>query len=93
MNQQVNGNSVPKNAVNPSTIHPDIVCQQAIQSKLNLYQEKERYEGFLANYNQHVDALVNTIGIMKNRILELEANQKSENPVNKNQKKTVPVGV
>jgi hypothetical protein len=53
-------------------INPDIVCQQAIQAKLNVYQAKEHFESVLKVYNDQLDNLVNLVGLMKNRILELE---------------------
>ena len=56
------------------TINPDIICQQAIQAKLNVYQTKEHFESVLKKYNDHIDSLINLISIMKNRIIELENN-------------------
>ena len=58
---------VPTNAINP-----DAVCQQAIQAKLNVYQAKERFETILKAYNDQLDNLINLVGLMKNRIIELE---------------------
>ena len=55
-----------------STINPDAVCQQAIQAKLNVYQAKEHFETILKIYNDQLDNLVNLVGLMKSRILELE---------------------
>jgi hypothetical protein len=54
------------------TVNPDIVCQQAIQAKLSVYQAKEHFESVLKVYNDQLDNLVNLVGLMKNRILELE---------------------
>lgn len=53
-------------------INPDAVCQQAIQAKLNVYQAKEQFETVLKMYNDQLDNLVNLVGLMKNRVLELE---------------------
>ena len=55
-----------------NTINPDAICQQAIQAKLNVYQAKEQFETVLKHYNDQVDNMINVIGLMKNRILELE---------------------
>ena len=57
----------PQNAINP-----DQICQQAIQAKLNVYQSKEQFETVLKIYNDQLDNLLNLVGIMKNRILDLE---------------------
>ncbi len=54
------------------TINPDDICQQAIQTKLAVYQAKEQFESVLKIYNDRVDNLVNLIAMMKQRILELE---------------------
>jgi ADP-heptose:LPS heptosyltransferase len=56
----------------PTTINPDVVCQQAIQAKLNVYQAKEQFETILKVYNDQLDNLINLVSLMKNRILELE---------------------
>ena len=55
-----------------NTINPDSVCQQAIQAKLNVYQAHEQYQSIFKIYNDQLDNLINLVGIMKNRILELE---------------------
>ena len=60
------------------TINPDVICQQAIQAKLNVYQTKEHFESVLKKYNDHVDNLLNLISIMKNRIVELEKQVEGE---------------
>ena len=57
---------------NQNIINPDMVCQQAIQAKLNVYQAKEQFETILKVYNDQLDNLVNLVGLMKNRIVELE---------------------
>lgn len=62
------GGRMQQNAV----IDPDTICQQAIQAKLNVYQAKEQFESVLKVYNDNVDGLINLIGLMKKRILELE---------------------
>ncbi|MBN1600653.1 MAG: hypothetical protein JW915_03540 [Chitinispirillaceae bacterium] len=59
-----------------NTINPDIICQQAIQAKLNVYQAKEHFESVLKMYNDQMDNLINLVSLMKNRILELEQNKK-----------------
>ena len=56
-----------------NAVNPDIVCRQAIQAKLSIYQAKERFESILKNYNDQVDGLINLVALMKNRIIELEA--------------------
>ncbi|MBN1575972.1 MAG: hypothetical protein JW913_05430 [Chitinispirillaceae bacterium] len=53
-------------------INPDVICQQAIRAKLNVYQAKERFESVLKAYNDQVDNLVNLVAMMKSRIIELE---------------------
>jgi len=55
-----------------NTINPDVICQQAIQAKLNVYQAKEQFETVLAMYNGQMDNLINLVNLMKNRIVELE---------------------
>jgi hypothetical protein len=62
------GGRMQQNAI----IDPDTFCQQAIQAKLNVYQAKEQFESVLKVYNDNVDGLINLIGLMKRRILELE---------------------
>lgn len=57
----------------PNQINPDMVIQNAIQAKLNVYQAKEHFESVLKLYNDNIDGLINLVGLMKNRILELEA--------------------
>jgi hypothetical protein len=61
------------NQQQPKTVNPDLICQQAIQAKLNAYQAKEQFEAVLKTYNDSVTDLVNLVSMMKNRILELEA--------------------
>jgi ADP-heptose:LPS heptosyltransferase len=56
----------------PNTINPDAVCQEAIQAKLNVYQAKEQFETVLKHYNDRLDNLINLVSLMKGRILELE---------------------
>ena len=58
--------------------NPDQICQQTIQAKLNVYQAKEHFETVLKAYNDQVDSLMNVVGLMKNRILELEEGQNKE---------------
>jgi hypothetical protein len=55
-----------------NAINPDQVCQQAIQAKLNVYQAREQYDAILKVYNDQLDNLVNLVGVMKQRIIELE---------------------
>ena len=62
-------------------INPDDICRQAIQAKLGVYQAKENFESVLKSYNDQVDALINVIGMMKSRILELEAAASTMRPV------------
>lgn len=59
-------------------INPDIICQQAIQAKLNCYQAKEHFESVLKTYNDQIDNLVTVVALMKNRILELERRSKRQ---------------
>jgi hypothetical protein len=56
-----------------NTINPDTICNQAVQAKLNVYQAKEHFESVLKTYNDQIDNLINLVGMMKKRILELEA--------------------
>lgn len=65
-------------------INPDVICQQAIQAKLNVYQAKEHFESVLKMYNDQVDGLINVVQIMKARILELESFQANKNEVSSN---------
>jgi hypothetical protein len=55
-----------------NTVNPDHVCQQAVGAKLGVYQAKEHFESVLKRYNDQIDSLVNVIGMMKKRIVELE---------------------
>jgi hypothetical protein len=59
-------------------INPDQVCQQAIQAKLNVYQAKEHFESVLKMYNDQLNNLVNLVGLMKNRVIELEGDLERE---------------
>jgi len=61
-----------------TALNPDVICQQAIQAKLNVYQAKEHFESVLKVYNDQVDNLVNLVAVMKNRILELEGSTGKE---------------
>jgi len=56
----------------PNTINPDVLCQRALQAKMETYKAKEHFEAVLKHYNDEVENLVQVIGLMKNRILELE---------------------
>jgi hypothetical protein len=56
----------------PNTINPDVVCQEAIQAKLNVYQAREQFETILKHYNDRLDNLISLVSLMKSRILELE---------------------
>lgn len=62
----------------PNTINPDQICQQAIQAKLNVYQAKEQFETVLRTYNDQLDNLVSLVNLMKSRILELEGELKND---------------
>ena len=55
-----------------NVINPDVVCQQAIQARLNVFQGKEQLEIAIAQYNREIDNLINLVNLMKKRILELE---------------------
>ena len=69
-----------------TVINPDIVCQQAIQAKLNVYQAKEHFETVLKSYNDQLDNLINLVNLMKSRILELEGDLEREKVKNKDSK-------
>ena len=56
----------------PNLINPEEICQSAIQAKLNAYQARENADSVCKIYNDKVDALINLVGIMRNKILELE---------------------
>jgi hypothetical protein len=56
-----------------NAINPDVVCQQALQARMAAYEAKEHFEAVLKAYNDQVAGLINLVGIMKARILELEA--------------------
>ena len=70
-----------------NTINPDMICQQAIQAKLNVYQAKEFFETVLKAYNDQLDNLINLVNLMKNRILELEGEMERERMKKKDSKK------
>ena len=57
-------------------INPDVIIQQALQAKLNLYSAKEALDAVQKAYNDNVDNLIGTINLMKARIMELEARLK-----------------
>ena len=59
-------------------LDPDIICRDAIQAKLNIYQAKEHFGSVLKTYNDQLDVLVNLVAAMKGRILELERNAGKE---------------
>ena len=67
-----------------NTINPDAVCRQALQAKLEVYQAKEQFESVLKFYNDQVDSLINVIGLIKNRILELEGELVRKKATNQN---------
>ena len=71
-----------------NTVNPDQICQQAIQAKLNIYKAKEQFETVLKTYNDQLDNLINLIGLLKGRILELEGGSEIE-PVKKRGEKEV----
>lgn len=56
-----------------NVINPDVVCQNAMQAKMDVYRSKETFESVLKIYNDHVENLVNVISLMKNRIVGLES--------------------
>ena len=56
-----------------NAINPDAICQQTMQAKLNVYQAKEQFETVLKMYNDQVMNLISLIGLLKNRIIELES--------------------
>ena len=66
-----------------NAINPDVIVQQAIQAKLNTYQAREHFDAYLKAQNDSIDAMATAIGLMKNRILELEAELKSRPPQEK----------
>lgn len=68
-------------------VNPDVMCQQAIQAKLNVYQAKEHFEAILKTYNDQVDNLINVVSLMKNRILELEGEAEKEKIKNEKKEK------
>ncbi len=57
-------------------INPDVVCQKTIQAKLNTYQAREGFESVLKQYNDAVNTLIELVGLMKARIIELETEKK-----------------
>src|SRR3989339_2182808 len=67
------------------TVNPDVVCQQALQAQLESYRAREAYDVVLKKYSDTVDMLVQTVNLMKNRIIELE-NQIKESEAKKAQK-------
>jgi len=62
----------------PNTINPDAVCQEAIQAKLNVYQAREQLETIMKFSNDRLDNLINLVSLMKSRILELEGELERE---------------
>jgi len=57
----------------PNIINPDVICQQAMQAKMEVYRAREQFEAVLKVYNDNLDNMIGLVGLMKNRILELEA--------------------
>ena len=62
-----------------TSVNPDVICQQAIQAKLDVYRAKEQFETVLKLYNDQVDNLCKVVALMKARILELEGARHQEN--------------
>lgn len=60
------------------TLNLDLICQEALQAKLNMYQAKEHFEAILKIYNDRVDNLLTAIEIMKKRIQTLENTNKNK---------------
>jgi hypothetical protein len=58
-----------------NAVNPDVVCQQALRARMATYEAKEHFETVLKGYNDQVAGLINLVGMMKARILELEAEQ------------------
>ena len=60
------------------------ICQYAIQGKLNLYQEKERFDSMLKRYNDNLDTLINVLGVLKTQLDEKnrEISELKRNAVN-----------
>lgn len=59
-------------------INPDEVCQQAVQAKMAVYQAKEHFETVLKGYNDQVNNLLGLVSLMKNRLITLEEQQKTQ---------------
>ncbi|OGJ89357.1 MAG: hypothetical protein A2487_05005 [Candidatus Raymondbacteria bacterium RifOxyC12_full_50_8] len=68
-------------------INPDIICQQALQVQLKAYKAKEAYDAVLKEYGDVVDLTVQTVNLMKNRILELENQVKEAKEKDNKEKK------
>ena len=60
------------------SINPDTICQQAVQAKMNMYRARENFETAQKVYNDAMDSLINCVGIMKARIIQLEEQQQEE---------------
>ncbi|MFP4521533.1 MAG: hypothetical protein ACLFQK_05255 [Fibrobacterota bacterium] len=45
---------------------------------MGVYSAKENFESALRDYNQTVEMLINTVSLMKQKILELEKNEKEQ---------------
>jgi len=58
--------------VNEKIVNPDEIVQQVMQERLSSYQARENVDSVLKRYNDLIDQLIHAVGLMKNRILELE---------------------
>jgi phage shock protein A len=53
----------------------DDLCQQALQAKLNLYQEREKLDVALKIYNDSMDNLIRAVDLLKRQMIEAEKNK------------------
>lgn len=53
-------------------LNPDIIIQNVINSRLELYRAQEQQQAANSHYNLMVDELIQTCSLMKIRILALE---------------------
>jgi hypothetical protein len=61
------------------TVTVDELCQQALQAKLNLYQERERLDVVQKIYNDCLDNLINVVKLLNKNLIEKEqAKEKKE---------------
>ena len=53
-------------------VNPDLIINNALNSRLDLYRGKETYEAMFKKYNDNMDTLIQLINFMQKNIMELQ---------------------